>query len=354
MSEGRRSPGLGAWLAGLLLLGSLAAVGWWQFRPRPPAAPTGPTLAELEAVCLGRVDGLIPVASLEPAIPGRVVKVSVAEGDTVAAGQELLRLDESALKLKEEEARAAVTVAGLDLEAAELEAGAHPGRLAAQEAAVEAAARRVAAGKQVLEQRKLQQSFGQATAAEVAATDAEVKLLEQLELVEKTRRDELRKADPRLRVRLAGAKKAGAEVAVRQAERAVKDCALVAPSAGVILRVQTSAGEAVVPGAMNPPVVFRPAGPLVVRAELDQEFLGRVREKMRATARDDARADSPTWTGTVLRVGNYVARKRTLVLEPGEVNDVRTVECVIALDPSPDPLLVGQRVRVRIGNGPDR
>ena len=54
-------------------------------------------------------------------------------------------------------------------------------------------------------------------------------------------------------------------------------------------------------------------------------------------------------TGTVLRVGNWVARKRTVLLDPGEVNDVRTVECVIALDGSPDGLLVGQRMRVRIG-----
>jgi hypothetical protein len=71
---------------------------------------------------------------------------------------------------------------------------------------------------------------------------------------------------------------------------------------------------------------------------------------MKATLRDDARADSPTWTGKVLRVGNWVARKRSVVLEPGEVNDVRTVECVVTLD-NPQGLLVGQRVRVRVGKG---
>ena len=72
---------------------------------------------------------------------------------------------------------------------------------------------------------------------------------------------------------------------------------------------------------------------------------------MKATARDDVRADSPTWTGRVLRVGNWVARKRNPLLEPGEMNDVRTVECVIALDGNPEGLLVGQRMRVRIGRG---
>ena len=44
-----------------------------------------------------------------------------------------------------------------------------------------------------------------------------------------------------------------------------------------------------------------------------------------------------------------MARKRSVLLEPGEVNDVRTVECVIALEGSTDRLLVGQRMRVRIG-----
>ena len=47
--------------------------------------------------------------------------------------------------------------------------------------------------------------------------------------------------------------------------------------------------------------------------------------------------------------GSFVARRRNILLEPGEVNDVRTVECVIALDGSTDGLLVGQRMRVRIG-----
>ena len=38
-----------------------------------------------------------------------------------------------------------------------------------------------------------------------------------------------------------------------------------------------------------------------------------------------------------------------MLLDPGEMNDVRTVECVIVLDGDPAGLLVGQRMRVRIG-----
>jgi multidrug resistance efflux pump len=150
-------------------------------------------------------------------------------------------------------------------------------------------------------------------------------------------------------VKAAEAKKRQAQIAHKQAEKAVRDCVLVAPSAGVVLRVNVSVGETAAPGGLQPAVMFRPDGPLVVRAELEQEFLGRVRPEMRATVRDDARAEAPAWTGRVLRVGSVVARKRSVLLEPGEVNDVRTVECVIALDGPTDGLLVGQRMRVRIG-----
>jgi multidrug resistance efflux pump len=183
------------------------------------------------------------------------------------------------------------------------------------------------------------------------ASEAELNQVKYLKSAELSRLEELKAAEMnlKLKVKAAETRRTMAEIARRQAEKAVRDSILLAPTSGVVLRVQTSRGESVVPSGIQPPIIFRPDSPLVVRAELEQEFLGRVRRGMKATIRDDARANSPTWTGTVLRVGNWVARKRTVVLDPGEVNDVRTVECVIALDGSPEGLLVGQRMRVRIG-----
>ena len=37
-----------------------------------------------------------------------------------------------------------------------------------------------------------------------------------------------------------------------------------------------------------------------------------------------------------------------MLLEPGQLNDVRTLECIIALEPDQPPLRIGQRVRVVI------
>ena len=239
----------------------------------------------------------------------------------------------------------------MEVAGAKLERTLYPFRRAAQEASVAAAGERVTAAEKLLEEKKKSMMFTSVTAGELLASEAELNQLKFLKTAELSRLDEVKSSLEalELKVKAAETKRTMAEIARKQAEKAVRDCVMLAPTSGVVLRVQTSRGESVLPNGMQPPIIFRPDSPLVVRAELEQEFLGRVKPGMKATVRDDSRADSATWTGTVLRVGNWVARKRTVLLDPGEVNDVRTVECVIALDGSPDGLLVGQRMRVRIG-----
>jgi multidrug resistance efflux pump len=273
----------------------------------------------------------------------------IEEGTSVQAKAELMRLNDETARLRVQEAEAVVEGADAEVEAAKQEAAAFPARVQSAVKSAEAAAARVKAAEELLREREAQQSLMTITRAELAALRAEVAQLQQLAAAEKTRAGELAASDPNLRVRAAQARKTAAEVARTQARNALRDCTLTAPTDGVVLRVQVSVGESVTPGGFQPVIVFRPVSPLVVRAELDQEFLGRVEPGMRATIRDDARADTPTWTGKVERVGAWVARKRSIVLEPGEVNDIRTVECVITLDGPTDGLLIGQRVRVRIG-----
>jgi multidrug resistance efflux pump len=349
MSERRRIPGLGAIIAVLFLLVPLGAVVWWVSRPRGEATAPGPALAELDVVCSGRVDGLAPVAALDPAAPGKVVEVMVSEGQSVPAGKPLLRLDDEALKLRVEEAQAALAAADIEIEAATQEAKQHPARVRAQKLAGAAAADRTATARKVLEEKKTAKQFGTVTAAEIIAAEAEVRQYERLETIEADRLADLTAINPDLRVKAAEVRKHQAQIALKQAEKAVRDCVLVAPSAGVVLRTNVSVGETAIPGRMQPALVFRPDGPLVVRAELDQEFIGRVKPNMPATVTDDTRADAPTWKGHVQQVGTFVTRRRNVLFEPGEVNDVRTVECIVALDGPTNGLLIGQRMRVRIG-----
>lgn len=349
MAERRRLPGLGAIIAILFLVVPLVAVGWWLSRPKGESTAPGPGLSELDVVCSGRVDGLAPVASLDPAVPGKVTEVMVTEGQTVTIGKPLLRLDDASLKLREDEAKAALAAVEIEIDAAALDVKLHPTRIASQKLAITAAKDRTETARKLLAEREAAKEFGIVTAAEIIAGKAEVRQCERLETVEADRLAELNAIKPELRVRAAEAKKTLAQITLKQAEKAVRDCVLLAPSAGVVLRVNVSAGENAMPGGLQPAILFRPEGPLVVRAELDQEFIGRVKQNMRAVVTDDARSDSPTWTGRVQKVGAFVTRRRSVLLEPGEVNDVRTVECVITLDGNTDGLLVGQRMRVRIG-----
>ncbi|HUR55378.1 MAG TPA: biotin/lipoyl-binding protein [Gemmataceae bacterium] len=350
MAEGRRFPSVGAIVAGACLLVPLAGVVWWLYRPKPDVTKNGPALSDLDVVAVGRIDGLAQLASLEPSVSGRVVKVRAMEGDTVKEGQELVLLDDSGYKLQEEQARAALLAADIELSSATLELDQHPSKVLAQAASLTAAATKLTAARQSLEERRKQLSFNTLTPGEFAVLEAQVKDLEQLEVLEQIRKSDLAavEAGLKLRVKAAEAKKAAADVAVRTAEKAVQDCVLRAPSAGTVLRVQTGPGESVSPGYPRAPILFRPEGPLVVRVELEQEFLARVSTGAKATIRDETRTDSPTWTGRVLSVAKYVGPKRTIVLEPGVLNDVRTVECVITLDPPANGLLVGQRMRVQI------
>src|ERR1700722_5980263 len=99
----RRIPGLGAIIAIALLILPIVAVTWWLNRSKGDNAAQV-SLADIDVVCLGRVDGRKPVVHLEPTTPGTVFELFVTEGDTVKANQQLLKLNDESLTLRVEEA----------------------------------------------------------------------------------------------------------------------------------------------------------------------------------------------------------------------------------------------------------
>lgn len=344
----RHWPAVGWTVLFLVLLAPLLVVsGRWRWS-RLPVDDTPPK-RELAVVCLGRVDSLRPVCALDVTIPGRVAEVFVSEGQEVQRGTPLLRLDDESYRLRVQEAEALLAAARLEREAAEQERRSWPHRLAAQQAVVAAARQRYQTAQQLREEKLKAGKFQVVSSAELLLADSEVQQSRQLWEAEEARWREMQSVDPSLKVRLAETRCRSAEVAVQQAEKAVRDCVLLAPADGVVLRVHVHAGETVAPGGVQPAVLFRPAGPLVVRAELEQEFIGRVREGMPASIEDDARVDSPVWNGQVLQVARWISRKRFAPSEPGEWNDSRAAECVISIAGDTSGLLIGQRMRVRIG-----
>ncbi|OWK46516.1 HlyD family secretion protein [Fimbriiglobus ruber] len=351
MSDGTRPARFLTLLVILLLLGSIGGVAWWLKRPAAPAADAHP-VEDPDVFCSGRVDAAGQVVALEPGQAGRVTEVLVAEGDSVVKGQDILRLDAATADARVAQAEAAVEGAQVDLDSALRDKERVPKQLEARATLVAAAGARVEAARKALQQRREQQQLTPLGRAEGEALDAQVRELELLEAAEREQLEDLKKIDPELRVRAARARLKAAGADRLLAAKARAECVLAAPMDGVVLRLQATPGGIVSPGSPFPAVTFAPAGPLVIRAEVDQESLGRVAKGMRAEAQDENRPDGPVWAGHVRNVSRWVAPRRTQVLEPGEISDVRTVECVIELDPAPagrgEALVIGQRMRVRI------
>lgn len=83
----------------LLLLGTLGYVAWQQFQPKGPVTLTASGTVEARQV------------SLAPEIAGKALEVLAEEGDSVAAGDVLLRLDPSLLQAQRAASAAAVDTA---------------------------------------------------------------------------------------------------------------------------------------------------------------------------------------------------------------------------------------------------
>jgi multidrug resistance efflux pump len=162
---------------------------------------------------------------------------------------------------------------------------------------------------------------------------------------------ELNAVDPELVVRKAQAEVKLARTRRDRAQHQLEECTLKAPSAGTVHRITVGAGDIVIGNPSQPVVRFCPDETPLVRAEVNQEFAGRVKVGQTAQIRDDARAGA-NWRGKVRRVADWYERRRPDTEDPSSFTDVRTVECLISLDSGQPPLRIGQRMRVMIGSVP--
>ena len=72
------------------------------------------------------------------------------------------------------------------------------------------------------------------------------------------------------------------------------------------------------------------------------------------TITDDA-VDGASCKGTVESISPWIAQRRSILPEPRQFNDVRTLEVIIMPKLRPDSKLtlrIGQRVRVELGKRP--
>jgi HlyD family secretion protein len=139
----------------VVIVGGCAAGGWWYARRSPEQAVQFLVSGGLEqsraeqfvALLGGQAQGqqqqpaLVASGSIEgeevsivSEFGGRIVDLTVSEGDEVEAGQVLIKLDDSLLLAQQAQANAAITAAQANLD--NVKAGAHPAEILAAEAAL--------------------------------------------------------------------------------------------------------------------------------------------------------------------------------------------------------------------------
>jgi multidrug resistance efflux pump len=133
-----------------------------------------------------------------------------------------------------------------------------------------------------------------------------------------------------------------------QAQQALADCAMRAPQSGTVSRLLAAPGDVLSTQSPRPALLFCPDAPRLVRAEVAQEFAGRVSLGQPVRIEDDV-IGGATWQGKVLRIADSYRQRRPNPSEPAQLNDVRTLEVLVALESGPVAPRLGQRVRLRIG-----
>ncbi|MDB5457979.1 MAG: hypothetical protein JWP92_3564 [Caulobacter sp.] len=286
---------LSALLAGL----SLAAC---QKGPDAALARNRPAVVAVARGVVAVEGGLIPIAAPRD---GLIAQVGAEEGAHVARGAVLARLDQDRTGLLADQAAA---------ETAQLQAAWRGAQ--ARSTAARSDAERLAR-----------------LALADAATRHDADQARQAALIAAAQADEAGRAVEVARVRQ---KLAGLE----QGARVVR-----APVAGLVLRRAATVGSAAVAGSATPLFVLAPDGPRIVRAELDEAFVGRVGPGAIAWV-TDASGGGRAYRARVLRV-SPAFEAAALDDQPGGRADGRVLRLVLTFD-EPNDLRLGQRVLARI------
>jgi multidrug resistance efflux pump len=337
--------------AGLVLLISSATLVWMLMHSpvRAQGQGNGTPRLDQRAVAVAFVDVEGGIVNLYPVRQGRVVDLPVKEDVEVEAGAPLLKIDDSLPQIQLREARLALEAAQKRKVQAEVMARQHEKQIDAQAAAVKAAESTVSAAQAKAAQvRRLLEKRTAGGASDVKVAEKAVEQAEAGVEAEKAKLEVLRAMKPGVAVELADIDLRAKKEDVEKAELGVRECVVRAPKKGKILRKLVSVGEVLGANPKLPALQFCPSEERIVRAEVEQEFAGRVSKGMKARIQDDATGGGE-WQGEVIRVSDWYAQRRSVTFEPLQFNDVRTLEVIIRVKPDPkNPLRIGQRMRVML------
>jgi multidrug resistance efflux pump len=330
-------------------LAALAVPGLVLFWPRAPleSALTSPAAPPARLVCYGHVDSRQGPLLLQPARAGRVIQLFVKEKQAISRDTPLLQLDDRQIKLQEKEAGLAVQAAQLQLTQARSGVKQYQFKQAQAEAALEAARSKVLAAQQVLDHKEELARTQLISPVEAVVGRAELDAARALVQVEQNRLSELKAVDPELGVKLAQLQLDRSQAQLELARQEREEYLLHAPVGGLVLRVQAQEGDLVGPTSPRPAVLLEPAGARIVRAEVSQEFAGRVQEGLEVQVEDEASAGLLA-KGQIADVSSWFLPRRQFSALPTSINTGLVLECVIELGEQHGELRLGQRVRVRV------
>jgi RND family efflux transporter MFP subunit len=357
----------GAAILALAIGGTWAA--WPRLFPPPTVVATVGTIVQT-VVATGRVAPLTEV-TVANGIPGRIKAVLVKEGDTVEPGQPLIVFDDHELLAESraadariETARAEVTRALRSLDSAktrwvEVKSGARPQEIDRVRAELAEARRR--AENFESERRRLQplltNDYISRSHYDSAAMEAEVGLAR------------IRASEEGLNLLLAGPKPETvatawaqvseaeaalkrAEVQVRQtvAERdriraSLKTVRVASPITGRVTKKIVEPGEAV--DISMPLLVIGDVRKVVVKAEVDETDIGKLRMRQHATVTADA-YPGRVFPAVVYEIGQEVGKRKTRPEDPVKIQDMKVLEVKVEVTEGGNDLKLGMTVDVRI------
>jgi multidrug resistance efflux pump len=347
------------WVLGLgLLVVSVAGTGWMlnthtQAADKSPKNGTESGISQLMVVCTGFVDVPGGIRQLYPMLaqPNHVREVKAHESESVTKDAVLLIMDDTLAQENLKRATADLKAAETQLEQAKQGPAKHELDIKSQERAISAKKYQLEAARKNADRAKRMREKQLGSAEEADAAELLAKSLEDAVAVEELKLEELNLLDPNKDV-LRAQQQVEDKKAVRDsAQYLLGLCELKAPVDGAVMRVNVNPGDLLGPQPHQPAVLFCPATPRIIRAEVQQEFADRVSVGASAAIQDESNS-AGTWRGKVTRLADFYIQRRPIVQQdqPFQLNDVRTREFIVELDPGQPPLSINQRMRVTLGH----
>jgi multidrug efflux pump subunit AcrA (membrane-fusion protein) len=335
-------------LGALLLVASLVIAGLslrsHADHPAAPSPTVSPTADGEAWYSLGKVDIEGGVTPLYPLQPGRVRRIVARENVPLKKGEPIFYLENTEQTFKVRLAEADLQSAHDRLAIAQAKVEEADKQIDAQKIAIEVAKKNV--DKARLRQGKEKDFQRSGVSGDKETVEAAGITVEQAEagVTGEKRKMAVMEAIKRQAegaVQLAQTNIKAKQEQLANAKYAVEECVVRAPIDGTPLRILVSVGQTLGSNPHQPAVQFAPDLPLLVRAEVEQEFVARVRDSQSVVIEDHV-------TGKECGLANWYAPNRSNNPEALQMNnDVRNLECIVHIESKTREVRIGQRVRVR-------